>query len=48
MRETLTRVEAPNAFGYTLTDVKGAMAPVKPWALSRITCSAGRLARCDD
>ena len=28
MRETLTRVDAPHAFGYTLTDVKGAMAPL--------------------
>ena len=28
MRETLTRVDAPHAFGYTLTDVRGAMAPL--------------------
>jgi len=28
MRETLTRVDAPHAFGYTLTDVSGAMAPL--------------------
>jgi hypothetical protein len=25
MRETLTRVDEPDAFGYTLTDVRGAM-----------------------
>jgi hypothetical protein len=28
MRETLTRVDAPHAFGYTLTDVRGAVAPL--------------------
>jgi hypothetical protein len=28
MRETLTRVDAPHAFGYTLSDVRGAMAPL--------------------
>lgn len=28
MRETLTRVDAPHAFGYTLTEIKGAMAPL--------------------
>ncbi|MCX2933018.1 SRPBCC family protein [Mycobacterium sp. CVI_P3] len=28
MRETLTRVDAPDAFGYTLSDVRGAMAPL--------------------
>jgi hypothetical protein len=28
MRETLTRVDAPHAFGYTLTDVRGAMSPL--------------------
>jgi hypothetical protein len=31
MRETLTRVDRPTAFGYTLTDVKG---PMKPLAAS--------------
>lgn len=28
MRETLTRVDAPHAFGYTLGNVRGAMAPL--------------------
>lgn len=28
MRETLTRVDPPNSFGYTLDDVRGAMAPL--------------------
>jgi len=28
MRETLTHVDPPNSFGYRLTDVKGAMAPL--------------------
>ena len=28
MRETLTKVDPPRAFGYTLTDVRGAMAPL--------------------
>ncbi|TGD85534.1 SRPBCC family protein [Mycolicibacterium sp. CH28] len=28
MRETLTAVDAPHSFGYTLTDVRGAMAPL--------------------
>ncbi|OYN80361.1 SRPBCC family protein [Mycolicibacterium sphagni] len=28
MREKLTRVDAPNAFGYALTDVRGAMSPL--------------------
>ncbi|KDF00893.1 hypothetical protein Y900_018635 [Mycolicibacterium aromaticivorans JS19b1 = JCM 16368] len=28
MRETLTTFDAPHAFGYTLTDIHGAMAPL--------------------
>jgi hypothetical protein len=28
MREVLTRYDAPTAFGYSLTDVRGAMAPL--------------------
>jgi len=28
MRETLTKVDAPHAFGYTISDVKGAMSPL--------------------
>ncbi|HRD13900.1 MAG TPA: SRPBCC family protein, partial [Mycobacterium sp.] len=28
MRETLTSVDAPRSFGYTLSDVRGAMAPL--------------------